>query len=163
MSRPQQKQPIQNTLFSFFKILIYIRKFEKMTDKSRLPTFFKEHQTYNGLSFQNYGKVLLLSSLKFAVQRILFFNFNNCPGGEIGRRTILRGWRATVLVRIQSWAQINSEFWVMNSKLKNILIQNLEFRTQNFSSPCGEIGKRCGLRSRWSYILESSSLSVGTL
>jgi putative endonuclease len=29
---------------------------------------------------------------------------NPCPGGEIGRRTTLRGWRATVLVRIQSWA-----------------------------------------------------------
>ena len=29
--------------------------------------------------------------------------------------------------------------------------------------PDGEIGKRCGLRSRWSKILESSSLSSGTL
>ncbi|MEY3678923.1 MAG: hypothetical protein RI924_1064 [Bacteroidota bacterium] len=29
--------------------------------------------------------------------------------------------------------------------------------------PGGEIGKRCGLRSRWSHILESSSLSLGTL
>ena len=28
--------------------------------------------------------------------------------------------------------------------------------------PDGEIGKRCGLRSRWSTILESSSLSSGT-
>ena len=28
--------------------------------------------------------------------------------------------------------------------------------------PDGEIGKRCGLRSRWSKILESSSLSSGT-
>gem|GEM_PF-2611846 len=28
--------------------------------------------------------------------------------------------------------------------------------------PGGEIGKRCGLRSRWSYILESSSLFPGT-
>ena len=29
--------------------------------------------------------------------------------------------------------------------------------------PDGEIGKRCGLRSRWSKILESSSLSSGTV
>ena len=29
--------------------------------------------------------------------------------------------------------------------------------------PDGEIGKRCGLRSRWSTILESSSLSSGTV
>lgn len=28
--------------------------------------------------------------------------------------------------------------------------------------PGGEIGKRCGLRSRWSYILVSSSLTPGT-
>ena len=32
----------------------------------------------------------------------------------------------------------------------------------NASCPDGEIGKRCGLRSRWSYILESSSLSIPT-
>ncbi len=33
----------------------------------------------------------------------------------------------------------------------------------NASCPDGEIGKRCGLRSRWSNILESSSLSSGTI
>ena len=35
-------------------------------------------------------------------------------------------------------------------------------RITQFIGPDGEIGKRCGLRSRWSKILESSTLSSGT-
>lgn len=34
-----------------------------------------------------------------------------CPGGEIGRRTILRGWRLMgVAVRICSWAHQKKDF-----------------------------------------------------
>ena len=64
-----------------------------------------------------------------------FFYFcNPCPGGEIGRRTTLRGWRVTVLVRIQSWALNSVRVW--NFYL-TIFRLGLQTRTSDSDSELG--------------------------
>lgn len=42
-------------------------------------------------------------------------------------------------------------------------LKNLKFSLSLWLCPRGEIGKRCGLRSRWCNYLGSSSLPVGTV